>query len=112
MKIIYKTDEAIPIGLRRKLKEKLILTTVEIKIEKFEIEIEKVENQHRPNPKSMVIRITDLNFRKTGGIVQGRLAAPSFKWQAYRCSNPRFHQRSTKGYGLFIEWMLEEDNKI
>ena len=110
-------DEAIPIGFKEEVKEGKahILTTVEDKkIEKFEIEIEKVENQHRPNPKSMVIRITDPKLlEKTGGIVQGMSGSPIIQnGKLIGAVTHVFINDPTKGYGLFIEWMLEEDNKI
>ncbi len=115
---LEKSDaKSIPIGFREEVKEgkAYILTTIEEdKIEKFEINIEKIEKHDQANAKSMVIRITDSDLlAKTGGIVQGMSGSPIIQDdKLIGAVTHVFINDPTKGYGLFIEWMLEQDGKL
>ena len=87
-----------------------ILTTIENdKIEKFEIEIERITPQQYPDVKSMIIRVTDEELlRRTGGIVQGMSGSPII--QDGKLVGAVTHvlvNDPTRGYGIFIENMLE-----
>lgn len=109
--------EPIPIALKEEVVEGKahILTTVEDNIiEKFEINIDRIENHSKANPKSMVISITDPKLlEKTGGIVQGMSGSPIIQNdKIVGAVTHVFINDPTKGYGLFIEWMLEQDNKM
>lgn len=105
----------IPIGFKEEVVEGKahILTTLEDNIvEKYEIEIIKVEQQLKPNQKSMIIRITDPKLlEKTGGIVQGMSGSPIIQNdRLIGAVTHVFVNDPTKGYGLYIEWMdLEKD---
>lgn len=88
-----------------------ILTVVEgTTIERFDIEIQRVYNQSRPSDKGMVIRVTDERLLETtGGIVQGMSGSPII--QNGRLAGAVTHvfvNDPTRGYGLFIEWMVME----
>ena len=67
-------QKSMPIAYQHEIKEgaAFILTTLDNNtIEKFNIEITKINPQTKPEPKSMVIKITDENLlKKTGGIIQ------------------------------------------
>lgn len=103
----------IKIALRDEIKlgEASILTTVdESGPKEFKIEIEKLFIQNEKGPKSMVIRITDEELlRETGGIVQGMSGSPII--QDGKIIGAVTHVLINKpevGYGIYIDWMLEE----
>ena len=107
----------IPIGFKEEVTEgrAYILTTIENNtIEKFEINIENIEKHDKANAKSMIIKITDPNLlEKTGGIVQGMSGSPIIQnGKLIGAVTHVFINDPTKGYGLFIEWMLEQENKL
>ncbi|MTI65447.1 MAG: SpoIVB peptidase [Firmicutes bacterium] len=103
----------VPIALQNEVKEgkAYILTTVEDnKIEKYDIEVIKKELQKTPDQKSMVIKVTDKELlKKTGGIVQGMSGSPIIQdGKLIGAVTHVFVSDPTKGYGLYIEWMLRE----
>lgn len=107
----------IPIGFKEEVTEgrAYILTTIENNtIEKFEINIENIEKHDKANAKSMIIKITDPNLlEKTGGIVQGMSGSPIIQnGKLIGAVTHVFINDPTKGYGLFIEWMLEQEDKL
>ena len=109
--------DPMPIAFKEEIEigEAHILTTIEDNlIEKFEISIEKVESQNQANQKSMIIKITDPRLlEKTGGIVQGMSGSPIIQNnKIIGAVTHVFINDPTKGYGLFIEWMLEKDGKL
>ena len=73
----------------------------------YEIEIQKVEYNPIQKNKSIVLRVTDeALLRITGGIVQGMSGSPiiqNYKWSVTHA----FVNDPTRGYGIFIEDMLE-----
>lgn len=76
--------------------------------QKYEIEIVKAYNQSEPEVKSMVIKVTDKNLlEKSGGIVQGMSGSPIVQ-NGYLVGAVThvFTSDSTKGYGLYIDWMI------
>mgnify|MGYP000988913200 CR=1 FL=1 len=88
-----------------------ILTTLESnKIERYEVEVIKINSQMKINGKSMIIKITDhALLNKTGGIIQGMSGSPII--QNNKIIGTVTHvliNDPTRGYGIFIEWMLEE----
>lgn len=90
-----------------------ILTTLDNdEIKEYEIYIEKVNRQKNPNTKSMVIRVTDERLlSKSGGIVQGMSGSPIIQNnKLVGAVTHVFVNDPTKGYGLFIEWMMQEAN--
>lgn len=91
-----------------------ILTTLDgNRMERYSIEIEKITRQKEPDSKSMVIRVTDSRLlSKSGGIVQGMSGSPII--QNNRIVGAVTHvfvNNPEKGYGIFIEWMLDEATK-
>lgn len=105
--------EALPIALQHEIKEgkAYILSTIgEKKVNKYEVEIVKKETQAKIGSKSMTIKITDKELlSKTGGIVQGMSGSPIIQdGKIIGAITHVFVNDPTKGYGLYIEWMLEE----
>lgn len=90
-----------------------ILTVVEgQEIERFDIEIQRVYSQSSPNDKGMVIRITDERLLDaTGGIVQGMSGSPIIQnGRLVGAVTHVFVNDPTRGYGIFIEWMVMESD--
>lgn len=107
----------ISIAFRDEVKEgkAYILSTLDQNIvEKFEIEIVKVESQDKESQKSMIIKITDPKLlNKTGGIVQGMSGSPIIQdGKLVGAVTHVFVNDPTKGYGLYIEWMLDQEDKF
>ncbi len=104
-----------PIGLRTQIMEgpaKIIANIDGKNVEEFDIEIEKVSKRNFSSPKSMVIKITDSRLLDvTGGIVQGMSGSPII--QNGKIVGAVTHvlvNDPTRGYGIFIEWMLNKLN--
>ena len=78
-------------------------------VKQYDCEIEKVYNQSQPETRSMVVRITDPELlERTGGIVQGMSGSPIV--QDGKLVGAVTHvliNDPTRGYGVFIEWMLD-----
>ncbi|WP_407676508.1 SpoIVB peptidase [Perspicuibacillus lycopersici] len=108
-------DKAIPIALSHEVKKgpAQILTVVdEDKVELFDIEIVNSIPQKFPATKGMVIKITDKRLlEKTGGIVQGMSGSPIIQdGKLIGAVTHVFVNDPTSGYGVHIEWMLNEAN--
>ncbi len=84
------------------------------KVEKFNIEITKISHQTSSDTKGMVIKITDETLlSKTGGIVQGMSGSPIIQNdKLIGAVTHVFVNDPTRGYGIFIENMLSEAEKI
>lgn len=108
--------EPIQIGFKDEVKEgkAYILSTLDKeKVEKFEVEITKLEAQSKAQQKSMILKIVDEKLlNKTGGIVQGMSGSPIIQNnKLIGAITHVFINDPTKGYGLYIEWMLQEKEK-
>ncbi len=79
-------------------------------IEKFEIEIYDVKNQKTKDTKSFKIRVKDEKLlSKTGGIIQGMSGSPVIQDnKIVGAVTHVFINNPEEGYGIFIEWMLED----
>jgi len=79
-------------------------------IEEFDIEIIKTNFQMSNNQKSMVIRVIDEDLiERTGGIVQGMSGSPIIQnGKLIGAVTHVFVNDATKGFGLYIDWMLEQ----
>ena len=103
--------ETIPIGLKQEVElgPATILCQVDSMVKEYEIEIERIELGRTNDNKGLVIRITDeVLLAKTGGIVQGMSGSPIM--QNGKLIGAVTHvliNDPTKGYGIFIETMLE-----
>ena len=111
------SSEPMQIMRRKQVKEgkaKILTTIDENGPRLYDAEIIKVYNQDDPDTKSMVIKITDKRLLdKTGGIVQGMSGSPII--QDDKLVGAVTHvlvNRSDVGYGIYIEWMLEEAHII
>ncbi|WP_174734189.1 SpoIVB peptidase [Mesobacillus harenae] len=106
-------DKAMPISLSHQVKEgpAKILTVVDNdEVNLFDIEIVSTIPQKFPATKGMVIKVTDKNLlQKTGGIVQGMSGSPIIQdGRLVGAVTHVFVNDPTSGYGVHIEWMLNE----
>jgi stage IV sporulation protein B len=86
-----------------------ILTVIEgDKVEHFSVEIQRIFPQDAPETKGMIIRITDPRLlARTGGIVQGMSGSPILQdGRLVGAVTHVFVNDPTRGYGVFIEWMV------
>lgn len=105
------------VALRREIKvgKATILCSLENqKVEEYEIEIEKIDEQNSYNNKSMKIRVTDQRLiDKTGGIIQGMSGSPIIQ-------NGKFVGAIThvlvnnplEGYAIFGDIMIKQSKEV
>lgn len=106
-------DKPMPIALSHQVKEGAaqILTVVDNdEVQLFDIEIVSTIPQKFPATKGMVIKVTDQKLlNKTGGIVQGMSGSPIIQdGKIIGAVTHVFVNDPTSGYGVHIEWMLNE----
>ena len=105
--------DGVPIGLRGNVHtgKATILSTVDGQgVRAYEVEITRLFDQSSPAPKSMILRVTDpALLEKTGGIVQGMSGSPILQdGRIIGAVTHVFVSDPTQGYGLYIDWMLEQ----
>lgn len=103
----------IPIALSSQVKEgpaKMLTVVENDKVEPFDIEIVSTIPQKFPATKGLIIRVTDPRLlKKTGGIVQGMSGSPIIQdGKLVGAVTHVFVNDPTSGYGVHIEWMLNE----
>lgn len=112
-KTIIPQNKAMPIALRTQIKEgpaQIISNISGSSTNVYNIEIQKIYRNNTSSSKSMIVKITDerlLNY--TGGIVQGMSGSPII--QNGKLVGAITHvlvNDPTRGYGVFIEWMIEK----
>ena len=106
-------EEPIPVASISQVEEgtAFLYTVIEEgKIEKFEVELERVFHQTRPDTRGMVLNITDDSLRtETGGIIQGMSGSPIVQNnKLVGAVTHVFVNDPSRGYGVFAEWMLKE----
>lgn len=105
------SQEAIKIGYRQDIHKgpAVIRSSVSGQLEEYDIEIQKVDYSTSHTSKGMVIKVTDPRLLEiTGGIVQGMSGSPIIQdGKLVGAVTHVFLQDSTKGYGIFIENMLQ-----
>jgi stage IV sporulation protein B len=92
-----------------------LLTVVDgQQIERFAIEVQKINLQDTPEGKGLVIKITDPRLiERTGGIVQGMSGSPILQnGKIIGAVTHVFVHDPTRGYGCFVDWMLMESGLI
>lgn len=112
---IYSKPIAVGTRGQVELGKAYILTTLKNnEIKRYEIEIESIADQDEPADKSMVIKVTDEELlEECGGIVQGMSGSPIIQNdRIIGAVTHVFVNDAQRGYGLFIEWMLESGNTV
>lgn len=111
-----KSKESIQILTKSKIKEgkaSIFCTLDDNQVHEYEINIDKVLLTSSGN-KNMIIKITDENLiKKTGGIVQGMSGSPIVQdGKLVGAITHVFLNDPTRGYGVFIENMIEDMSKM
>ena len=110
---MFKSKSMLPIGYQDEIKigPAQILTVLNGQdVEEFNIEIIEIERQSDKAVKGIKYVVTDARLiDETGGIVQGMSGSPIIQDDKIigAVTHVLVHD-STLGYGVFIEWMLEE----
>lgn len=105
------TEEALPIGLKQEIEKgpAQILCTVDGTPKYYDVEITAVHLDHDNVNRGIELKVTDPELLElTGGIIQGMSGAPII--QNNHLIGAVTHvlvQDASKGYGIFIENMLE-----
>ena len=107
--------EAVPIATANQITEgsAVILSNIgSDEVEEYEAYIETLNKYSADDSKSLVIRITDEKLlEKTNGIVQGMSGSPILQnGKLVGAVTHVFVQDPTKGYGIFIEKMISQEN--
>lgn len=106
-------DKPMPIALSNEVKEgpAKILTVLEgNEVKAYDVDIVSTVPQKFPATKGMVIKVKDPELlAKTGGIVQGMSGSPIIQDdKLVGAVTHVFVNDSTSGYGVHVEWMLQE----
>lgn len=116
-KIDVNKENEIEVALRNEIntgKAEILCKLDNGKVEKYEIEIQRLFVNNNEDNKSMVIKITDTRLiEKTGGIVQGMSGAPIIQ-------NGKFVGAITHvlvndpltGYGVFADMMIKQMKEV
>ena len=109
--------EGLPVGTRDTVHtgEATIIATVDDGgPQEYAVEILRCVKQDEPSPKGMVLRVTDERLlAKTGGIVQGMSGSPIIQdGHIVGAVTHVYLSDSTQGYGMYIEWMLEQSDRL
>jgi stage IV sporulation protein B len=109
--------EAIPVAMAEQIHEgraEILTVLQDNKIEKFEIEIIKINKLARQDGKALVIKITDQKLlEQTGGIVQGMSGSPIIQDERLVGAITHvFVNDPTRGYGVPVQWMVEESGLL
>lgn len=106
-------NKPMKIGFRNEVKEgkAQILTTIDGgEPALYDIVIEKLLNQSKPDGKSMIIKVVDpVCLEKTGGIIQGMSGSPII--QDNKIVGAVTHVLVNKpdtGYGIYMDWMIDQ----
>jgi len=112
---IFDSKEAYPAAAKEEIQvgEACIRCAVSGKPEDYTVRITKVDLDAREVNKGIEIQVTDKRLLKlTGGIVQGMSGSPIMQnGKIIGAVTHVFVQDATKGYGIFIENMLENLKK-
>ncbi|HLO03447.1 MAG TPA: SpoIVB peptidase [Symbiobacteriaceae bacterium] len=105
--------EAIPVAMSSQVKEgpAEILTVLQgERLERFGVEIQRVMSTPTADGKNMIVKVTDQRLLSvTGGIVQGMSGSPILQdGRIVGAVTHVFVNDPTRGYGVSIEWMLQE----
>ncbi len=109
--------QAMTIGLQQEVHEgkaKILSNILNNEIKEYEIYIQSVNKFSNDDSKGMVIKITDpLLLEHTNGIVQGMSGSPIIQDdKIIGAVTHVFVQEPTKGYGIFIENMIKQEQKM
>ncbi|MBQ7826320.1 MAG: SpoIVB peptidase [Clostridia bacterium] len=113
--VIY--PQGLPVGERSEAHEgkAAIVSTVDKNGPMvYNVEILRCFDQDKPSQKGMILRVTDERLlEKTGGIVQGMSGSPIIQdGKLIGALTHVYLSDPTQGYGMYIEWMLQEADEV
>ncbi len=104
-------EKTLEIGFKQEVKKGKATILCELNgcIGEYEIEIQQIDYSNKNHAKGLVLKITDEKLLElTGGIVQGMSGSPIIQnGKLIGAVTHVFIRDSTKGYGTFIENMLQ-----
>lgn len=104
-------EQALPVGHKQEIRlgDAAIISTVGDKTDTYEIRITKVNYHENKEYREIMFEVTDKELlEQTGGIVQGMSGSPIIQnGKIVGAVTHVFVNNATKGYGIFIEEMLE-----
>ena len=91
-----------------------ILCSTDGEVKEYDAEIRKIDLNHEDTNKSFVIKVTDKELLEaTGGIVQGLSGSPVIQnGKIIGAVTHVFVQDASSGYGIFIENMLKNTERL
>ena len=110
-KVTEMAQESMETGMKQEIEkgDACILSSLDGTLKQYQIEIDEIDYNNKEKNKGILFHVTDEELlEKTGGIVQGMSGSPII--QNYRVIGAVTHvfiSDATKGYGIFIETMLE-----
>ncbi|MDI6602269.1 MAG: SpoIVB peptidase [Thermoanaerobacteraceae bacterium] len=110
---VKENSSMIPVALQSEVRPgpaKILIDLDNSGIKSYNVEIQKTTVQSIPSSKSMIIKVTDKELLdRTGGIVQGMSGSPIVQdGKLVGAVTHVFVNDPTKGYGVYIEWMMSE----
>lgn len=92
-------------------KAKILTTVGDEGLTAYDAEIVRIEDQNKPTTRSFTIRVKDKRLLdKTGGIVQGMSGSPVIQdGKLVGAVTHVYVNDPTMGYGVYIDWMLENE---
>lgn len=105
--------EPVPVALGAQVKEgaaEIVTVVGGQRLERFDVEIVRVNRAAQPDGKNLVVRITDPRLlARTQGIVQGMSGSPILQdGRLVGAVTHVFVNDPSRGYGVLIEYMLQE----
>jgi len=78
-------------------------------VKAYDVKIIRANKQNSADEKSMIIKVTDKELlNKTGGIIQGMSGSPIVQnGKLIGAVTHVFVNDPTRGYGVYIDWMIE-----
>jgi stage IV sporulation protein B len=111
---LYDESQAIPVGYSNEIKKgaAVIRCYIDGEVKDYAVEIESIRRSGDEKNRDMVIKITDEELLKeTNGIIQGMSGSPIIQdGKLIGAVTHVFVNDCTKGYGIFVEKMLVENN--
>lgn len=113
--LMYREEAAISIGLKQEIElgAAYMLCAIDGEVRPYKIQIEKIDMDSQNKNKDLVLEIVDEGLlSKTNGIIQGMSGSPIIQnGKLIAVITHVFLNDSTKGYGIFIENMLNNLDK-
>ena len=110
------TLKKMPIAYKQEVKpgSATILCSTDGQVREYDAKIRKIDLNHEDTNKSFVIQVTDEELLEaTGGIVQGLSGSPIIQnGKVIGAVTHVFVQDASSGYGIFIENMLKNTERV